>query len=187
MAMAEPERDEAAPALTHRRADFRRRAQELLLLELAIADPALGCYNRAYLVHRAHDEIAPRARYGQRLSLLLLEPDRPSRGLEAEMLKEIASIARLAVRPNDVVARWHGAELVLLLPSTSLAGAGRLSKRLCASVTAAKIPARGANLTVSVGIATSLGRHDPLELLVQRARAGLVEARTAGGGRPGVG
>ena len=185
--MAETEREETAPTPLHRRVDFRRRAQELLLLELAIADPALGCHNRAYLVHRARDEVARRARYGQRLSLLLVEPDRLARGSEVAALKEIASIARLAVRPNDVVARWHGFELVLLLPSTGLAGAARLSRRLCAAVIEARIPGRGADLTVSVGVATALGRHDPLELLVQRARGGLVEARAAGGGRPGVG
>ena len=55
--MAEPETDRVVPASPQRRSDFRRRAQELLLLEVAIADPELGCHNRAYLVHRARDEM----------------------------------------------------------------------------------------------------------------------------------
>jgi hypothetical protein len=80
--MAEPQSDSVVPPPIRRRADFRRRAQELLLLEVAIADPVLGCHNRAYLVHRARDEIARRQRYGQRLSLLLVEADRPIRGPE---------------------------------------------------------------------------------------------------------
>ena len=99
--MAEPQSDGVVPPPIRRRADFRRRAQELLLLEVAIADPVLGCHNRAYLVHRARDEIARRQRYGQRLSLLLVEADRPIRGPEEGALKEIASIARLtSARPT---------------------------------------------------------------------------------------
>ncbi|MFL5336711.1 MAG: GGDEF domain-containing protein [Geminicoccaceae bacterium] len=185
--MAEPQPDGVIPPPPHRRADFRRRAQELLLLEVAIADPVLGCHNRAYLVHRARDEIARRQRYGQRLSLLLVEADRPIRGPEEGALKGIASIARLTVRPTDIVARWHAGEFVLLLPCTALAGATRLARRLCAAVAAAQLPAAGGDLTASIGVATSLGRRELLELLVQRARSGLAEARAAGGGRVGIG
>ena len=185
--MAEPETDRIVPASPQRRSDFRRRAQELLLLEVAIADPELGCHNRAYLVHRARDEMARRQRYGQRLSLLLVEADWPTRGAAGDSLREIASIARLSVRPTDIVARWQAGEFVLLLPCTGLAGATRLARRLCAAVAAAQLPAAGGQLSASIGIATSLGRRDPLELLVQRARSGLAEARAAGGGRIGIG
>src|SRR3954471_6422738 len=141
--MAEPQSDGVGPPSTRRRGDFRRRAQEPLVLEAAIAGPALACHNRAYLVHRARDEIARRQRYGQRLSLLLVEADRPIRGPEEGALKGIASIARLTVRPTDIVARWHAGEFVLLLPCTALAGATRLARRLCAAVAAAQLPAAG--------------------------------------------
>ena len=67
--------DEAAVS-GQRRAEFQRRAREQLLFDLAVIDMSLGCFNRAYLVHRAREEIARRARYGQRLSVLLLEADR---------------------------------------------------------------------------------------------------------------
>ena len=83
--MAQPTGDAGAPTpptpldgdlpSARRRSEFQRRAQATLLLEVAIADVTLGCHNRAYLVHRARDEIARRARYGQRLSLLLLTAD----------------------------------------------------------------------------------------------------------------
>src|SRR5688572_20241880 len=55
----------------------KRGALQQLLLEVAISDPKLGCFNRAYFVHRARGEIARRARYGERLSLLMIEPDHP--------------------------------------------------------------------------------------------------------------
>jgi diguanylate cyclase (GGDEF)-like protein len=183
--MAESEPGTNGGETSSRRSDFRRRAQALLLLEVAIADTTLGCHNRAYLVHRARDEIARRARYGQRLSLLVVAPDGGPHKGEAAM-KEIASVARLAVRPTDIVARWQGGELVILLPSTGLAGATRLARRLCAAF-AESGERLGFRLGASIGIATALGRHEGLELLIQRARSGLDEARAAGGGRASVG
>src|SRR5262245_35232471 len=92
-----------------RRAELQRRAHALLLLEVAISDATLGCYNRAYLVHRARDEVARRSRYGQRLSLLLLADD-GSNGRSEPVLKEIVAVARLALRPTDILARWQTAE-----------------------------------------------------------------------------
>lgn len=175
-----------------RRGEFQRRAREQLLFDLAILDLGLGCFNRAYLVHRAREEIARRSRYGQRLSVLLLEVDRRLRGARdseqrESMLNEIVAVARLAVRPTDILARWQPAELLLLLPGTGLAGATRFARRLCAAVEAMAPNRADGALAVSVGLATSLGRDEPLELLVQRARGGLVDARTALPGRPGIG
>jgi diguanylate cyclase (GGDEF)-like protein len=183
------ERDDGAVAPANRRGDFHRRAREQLLFDLAVVDISLGCFNRAYLVHRAREEIARRQRYGQRLSVLLLEADRQlpgarDPGTREGLLKEIVAVARLAIRPTDILARWQPGELVLLLPGTGLAGATRFARRLCAAVTEA---ASAGTLAASIGVATSLGRAEPLELLVQRARAGLVEARGGGIGRLGIG
>lgn len=182
--MAQPTDGAGAP-YARRRSEFQRRAQATLLLEVAIADVTLGCHNRAYLVHRARDEIARRARYGLRLSLLLLAAD-GSPGPDEEALKAIVAAANLALRPSDTLARWQRGDLVVLLPCTGLSGASRLARRLCAHV-AATAAATGRPLAVSIGIATALGRQEGLELLIQRARVGLAEAQAAGGGRVGVG
>ena len=193
--MAQPTGDAGAPTpptpldgdppSARRRSEFQRRAQATLLLEVAIADVTLGCHNRAYLVHRARDEIARRARYGQRLSLLLLTADGEV-GPDEDALKAIVAAANLALRPTDTLARWQGGDLVVLLPSTGLAGASRLARRLCTHVAASGL-ATGRALAASIGVATALGRQEGLELLIQRARVGLAEARAAGGGRVGIG
>ena len=176
---------EGKPLSVRRRSEFQRRAQATLLLEVAIADVTLGCHNRAYLVHRARDEIARRSRYGQRLSLLLLAADGEV-GPDEDALKAIVAAANLALRPTDTLARWQGGDLVVLLPSTGLAGASRLARRLCTHVAASGL-ATGHALAASIGVATALGRQEGLELLIQRARVGLAEARAAGGGRVGIG
>lgn len=179
-----PDRIDGQPPHARRRSDFQRRAQAALLLEVAIADVTLGCHNRAYLVHRARDELARRARYGQRLSILLLAAD--DAGPDEAALKVIVAAANLALRPTDTLARWQGGDLVVLLPSTGLAGATRLARRLCTHIAASGL-ATCRPLAASIGVATALGRQEGLELLIQRARVGLAEARAAGGGRAGIG
>ena len=182
MAKAPPSNDDAAPIT--RRGELRHRAQALLLLETAIADAALGCHNRAYLVHRARDEVARRSRYGQRLSLLLLGADAAG-GWPEQALQAVVAAVRLALRPNDVLARWQGGELVVLLPCTGLAGATRLARRLGALL-AAEATRTGLAVGGRLGVATALGRQEGLELLIQRARSGLNEAR-AGSSAVGIG
>ncbi len=179
-----PERGGEEVPRSRRRAEFQRRAQASLLLEVAISDPALGCYNRVYLALRAREEVARRQRYGQRLSLLLMSADGGA-DPEEDRLKAIVAAANLALRPTDILGRWQAGELVVLLPSTGLSGATILARRLCAYVAGAGLV--GGPLAVSIGIATGLGRQEGLELLIQRARSGLREARIAGGGRVGIG
>ena len=133
-----PSRAERQAALPRRRAaSFSAARRRLLLLEAGDRRRALGCHNRAYLVHRARDEIARRARYGQRLSLLLLEPRPATVGPDEDGAQgDRRRRPNLALRPTDTLARWQGSELVVLLPSTGLAGASRLARRLCTHVAA---------------------------------------------------
>jgi diguanylate cyclase (GGDEF)-like protein len=186
------DRGEGAAATPERRAEFQRRAREQLLFDLATVDLSLGCFNRAYLVHRAREEVARRRRYGQRLSVLLLEADRRLPGAcepeaRERLLRAIVAVATPTLRPTDILARWQAAEVLILLPGTGLAGATRMARRLCAALRSSAPDRAVGTLAASVGLATALGRAEPLDLLVQRARAGLMEARAGGLGRLGIG
>jgi GGDEF domain-containing protein len=79
-----------------------------------------------------------------------------------------------------MLARWQSGEFVILLPSTGLAGATRLARRL-GGLLASSAERTGMPITARIGLATALGRQEGLELLIQRARCGLDEARAAGG------
>ena len=76
---------------------------------------------------------------------------------------------------------------MVLLPCTGLAGATKLARRLVAAVRRDESAPGGVGpaISVSVGVATWLGREETLETLVRRARAGLLEAQERG--RSGVG
>ncbi|MGD9509676.1 MAG: GGDEF domain-containing protein [Geminicoccaceae bacterium] len=182
--MADPPGESAAPFPAPRRSELRLRAQALLLLETAMGDSALGCHNRAYLVHRARDEVARRSRYGQRLSVLLVGTEGAC-GKHEGALKELVAVIRLALRPTDTFARWQPGEFVILLPCTGLAGATRLARRLASLLTSAA-GRTGLPVDALIGLATAMGRHEGLELLIQRARNGVGEARAAGS-RIGIG
>ena len=165
-----------------RRSEFQRRAQATLLLEVAIADVTLGCHNRAYLVHRARDEIARRARYGHRLSLLLLAAD-GSPGPDEEALKAIVAAANLALRPSDTLARWQRGDLVVLLPCTGLVGcepARPAPVRPCGG----DRRGHGRPLAASIGIATALGRQEGAGA-ADPARPGRPRRGAGRGRRPG--
>lgn len=164
---------------------LQRPVVQSLLLQAATHDRESGCLTAAYLAQRAAEEIARRQRYGGRLSLLLAAPDEPGEapGEAASPLARVAARVRSRLRSTDLVGRWDGDEIVVLLPGTGLAGASRLARRI---VVPAPGDEPGRPLLLSVGVATWLGAAETLGLMVERARGGLAEARARGGGRVGV-
>ena len=50
------------------------------------------------------------------------------------MLRNVAAGLRLAVRANDIVARYGGDEFVVLMPDTDLAAAQLVAERVVAGV-----------------------------------------------------
>lgn len=156
-----------------------------LLLQAATHDRETGCLTAAYFAQRAAEEIARRQRYGGRLSLLLASLDEPveASGEGPSPLARLAARIRSRLRATDLVGRWDGREILVLLPGTGLAGASRLARRILAPAPDEPL---GPPLLASIGVATWLGAAETLGLLVERARSGLVEARARGGGRVGV-
>lgn len=106
-----------------------------------------------------------------------------------ECLRQVAgAIGKALMRPMDLAARYGGEEFVCLLPETSLPSAGPVAERLLCNVRELAVPhaASGAApvVTVSVGIATSLGGSGrvPQDLLAD-ADAQLYRAKAAGRNR----
>lgn len=110
-----------------------------------------------------------------------------------ECLKLVASaIAASKGRDEDVAARFGGEEFILLLPYTDLAGARKVARQLLKNVQNLNIPAaKNANapqVTVSVGVAASTPKFDPLQSispmeLINRADIKLFKAKRAGRNR----
>ena len=177
-------------ALDDARGELARRNDELQALasqleELATHDALTGAFNRRKLDEVVQAEIERTKRYGQPVSLLMLDTDHFKRvndafGHEAgdEVLVALAEELRAGIRSVDVLARWGGEEFIVLCPSIGLGEAGELAERLRAGVAARDFGAAG-RLTVSLGVA-EYRRGETAGELFGRADAALYRAKEGG-------
>ena len=160
------------------------------LQRLAVTDPLTGVGNR-----RSFDETLPReieraARFGRPLGLLMLDLDRFKAVNDTyghprgdAVLAEVAARLRSEVRDIDLVARYGGEEIVVLLPETSASGAARAAARICLTVRAAPFGRPGEEplaVTVSAGVAVFPAAPGDGPGLVAAADEALYAAKQAG-------
>jgi diguanylate cyclase (GGDEF)-like protein/PAS domain S-box-containing protein len=150
----------------------RKRAEDQLaranrrLQLMASQDGLTGLANRRQFDETLENEFRRAQRSGATLSLLMIDVDcfkafndRYGHPAGDRCLKEISQALReIAGRPGDLVARYGGEEIVIVLPNPPAAGAATLGERARAAVAARAIPHLG-NLagpaaTVSIGVAT---------------------------------
>lgn len=159
------------------------------LEELSRRDPLTGLFNRRHVMERLEADLL-RVRRGKALAVVMLDLDRFKRindetGHERgdALLKAIARAVESAVRQIDVVGRYGGDELVVLLPDTDEGAAALVATRIVERVRAtgeAFDPARP--VTASAGVATATGMDGPLDVL-RRADEAAYAAKAAGGDR----
>ena len=163
-------------------------------MELAVTDALTGLYNRRYLdshLGGLFEEAVLRARP---ISILVMDIDRfkginDSYGHDAgdEVLREVANRVRALTRGIDVVARFGGEEIVILVPDTPLDGAHavaeRIRERIEATPFAVQKGAPGVHVTVSIGVAArEVGDLSATDVL-KRADQALYAAKQQGRNR----
>lgn len=173
------------------------------LYRSATVDNLTGLHNRSYMQQRLREEIKKAWRFKNPLSVLLLDIDlfcqvNEYYGQEVgdEVLREIARYIRQAARDYDIVGRFGGEEILLILPQTELQGAMILAERLRQETGDHPFP-EGVRLTCSLGVASLTpdelsppGRRHGQEFLQQtmenllgRAEKALALAKEAGRNR----
>ena len=173
-------------------------ANEQLALQ-ANTDSLTGLWSRRRFDETLAREWKRAARDEQPLSLLLLDVDRfkvfnDTYGhLEGDRCLQAVSavISRSVCRPGDLVARYGGEEIVVLMSNTEALGAAQVAEAVRAGVQAAAITHDG-NLpwrvvTISVGVATlwptpSMDVEDARSL-IGAADSALYEAKRTGRNR----
>jgi diguanylate cyclase (GGDEF)-like protein len=118
-----------------------QRARERLV-KLASRDPLTGLPNRAVFEERLNVAIADARRTGERLFIGLLDLDRfkivndtLGHVVGDQLLVEVANRLRLAVRPQDTIARMGGDEFLFLLSGVEdQAGAEAIARRILAEL-----------------------------------------------------
>lgn len=156
-------------------------------------DGLLGIANRQCLNERLDQEWRRAKRERTPLALLMLDADYFKRyndtyGHQAgdHCLQAIAQSALSALhRPADLLARYGGEEMAILLPNTELEGACTVAANIAAQVSAMHIP-HGASpvadhVTVSIGVTSMIpDQAAPLDRLIAAADRALYQAKEGG-------
>jgi diguanylate cyclase (GGDEF)-like protein len=162
--------------------------------ELSTTDPLTRAQNvRSFREILAH-EFKVSLRYGQALSLLMLDADHfklvnDTHGHAAGdyVLKELTVILQRYVRESDVVARTGGEEFGIVLPKAGPKQAGKFAQRIRKEVAAHRFEAYGhrIRLTVSLGWASYPADQEITsgEMLVYLADQALLVAKETGRNR----
>jgi two-component system, cell cycle response regulator len=159
------------------------------LRRLAEEDPLTGLANRGAFAAALAREVARARRHGGPLALAILDVDHFKRvndgfGHRAgdHVLRELAQALRPLVRQEQLLARYGGEELALVLPDVPLEKAVRFAEKARALVEERAFEFQGARIpvTVSIGVA-ALAPGEDGDALVARADARLYDAK--GGGR----
>ncbi len=165
---------------------------EMDLRKRAGTDVLTGLYTRRFLDELAAHEIARARRSGAPLAACLIDIDKfktvnDSFGHAAgdAVLRLIGPACRAALRAPDMLARYGGEELVVLLPNTSLKQAVPVMERVRASVMAMLVPELAGRwvVTASMGVAELQSGDKGLADVMARADAALYRAKENGRNR----
>jgi diguanylate cyclase (GGDEF)-like protein/PAS domain S-box-containing protein len=163
---------------------------EKKLEEMAVTDALTGVYNREYFIRRISDEFNRARRYRMDLSVVILDigyikeiNDQYGHPEGDSYLVQFAAVLQQAVRGFDVVARYSGAEFVLILPQTDMEHALEITERIRVAVSTMEIEHQERSIrdTLTAGAASLLDcRATSDEELLQAADQALYLAKKQG-------
>jgi two-component system, cell cycle response regulator len=165
-----------------------------LSLEMAITDQLTGLHNRHYMARHLDTLMKNSVESGKPISFLVMDIDyfksvNDNHGHDSgdEVLKEFAARISANIRGIDLACRYGGEEFVVVMPETDLAFAYTVAERLRQSIEVAPFrisrPPNSLRITVSIGMASSVGGNDTAEGLLHRADLALYRAKREGRNR----
>jgi diguanylate cyclase (GGDEF)-like protein len=156
--------------------------------KLAITDDLTQVYNYRFLRLALRRELKRAARFGQELSLVMLDVDhlksyndRHGHLRGSYLLREMAALLAGQVRSFDLIAKYGGDEFTLILPQTGLEGAVVVAERMRRAVAEHAFPlVTAGEITISSGVATFPADAVDGPSLVRTADAALYVAKNRG-------
>lgn len=175
--------------------EVKKRTAELVkarnrLQELSTTDELTGLYNYRYLIFSLESELERTLRYKRTLSLLMMDIDyfkslNDTYGHQCGnvVIKTVAQLLKRNVRRTDIVARYGGDELSIILTETDRERSREVAEKLKAVINghAFKWQGKTLDVRVSIGLATVpepgiVSAYD----LVNAADRALYEAKEGG-------
>ena len=164
-----------------------------------IFDETDGIYNLRYFEIRLHEEFDRARRYNSPLTMLLIEidnfekaSDSYGRRMSGKVFGAICRLLKDSARTSDIIARYGGDQLIMLLPNTALFNAKKAADKYRAKIGGKVLDIEDAkhavisvplNYTVSIGVTTL---HNDVKLageLIRRADIALNKAKDKGRNR----
>ena len=159
------------------------------LEQISITDGLTGLHNYRYFYHRAVVEFDRASRYGETLSLIMLDidhfkqvNDRYGHLAGDVVLAGVAGAIRSEVRGCDLAARYGGEEFAILMPQTGPAEAKHVAERVRLAVREGVFEEGGQRIQVRIsgGIATFPSHASEISELVKAADSALYQAKDSG-------
>lgn len=153
-----------------------------------ITDSLLNVYNRCHLDQRLPEEFASARRYGHDLAVLMIDIDHfkivnDTWGHQVgdQVLQKAACLIKRNIRESDILCRYGGEELFLMLPHTD--GVAGLTKAEQIRNDIAKAHIHSQPVTVSIGVAALTAQIANPEDLLWQADMALYRAKQDGRNR----
>ena len=161
------------------------------IYRMTIVDGLTGIHNKRYLVEQLDRELSRATRHGRPLSLVMCDIDQFKRVNDEfghlagdHVLKEVAQLAKSRLRPDDVIARYGGDELAVILPETDVVGGVRIADELRKMIATETFifEDEDIDVTISCGVAQLEPKWRAYDF-VRAADEQLYEAKRAGRNR----
>lgn len=171
---------------------FRTSIEKQHFFTMAITDELTKLYNIRYFTGILKNECsAPSHEFDKKFSVVMVDIDDFKHVNDVfghrvgnVVLKEVADIVKKSVRSSDVVARFGGEEMIILLKGAPLDEGVQFAEKVRKNIEDRVIRDgdRTYTLTVSLGVASYNGK-DNEESMMKRADEGLYRAKRAGKNR----
>ena len=175
--------------------DRRQYLEKTMELEkISVTDPLTGLMNRRYFNDRLVENVERARRYNEPFTLFMIDIDNfkefnDTYGHMAgdEALKMVAHAVKDAVRSIDIVARFGGEELTVILPNTKKEDSLGIADRMRKDVEIVRLMGwhipPDAKLSISIGIAEYPADASTAEELMNCADTAMYAAKKAGKNR----
>lgn len=159
--------------------------------KLARTDELTQLLNRRAAKEYFVQKLSEIKRYGGQFGLMILDIDNFKRindtfghDVGDRVLMEIAAILRRSMRSSDLVARWGGEEIVIMMPSADSSTVRETAEKIRKIIASQPMQVCSEPLSISVSIgATVVTASDTQESALKRADDALYEAKRSGKNR----
>ena len=158
--------------------------------KLATTDGLTELYNHRYFQEQIRMQVEHSKRYENSFSLIIIDIDffkkfNDNFGHQSgdAVLRQVAQTLKKNVRATDIVCRYGGEEMSIILPNTNNEVAYSTARKICERVANHKFKLandKEANVTISLGVSTFPEDGNSAPALIEAADKRLYEAKNKG-------